>query len=58
MQRTRKYGRHRSPFDNVSGIHDGNLVGTFGNDAEVVRDQEQCHTKLGAQLGEQIEDHA
>jgi hypothetical protein len=32
---------HGTHFDDAACIHDSNTIGSFGNDAEVVRNQQQ-----------------
>ena len=43
-------------LDDAAGVHDGNLVGLLGDDAEVVAHEQQRHAALALQLGEQLED--
>ena len=43
-------------LDDSSGVHHGDVVGSAGDDAEVVRDQDDGHVALTLLLGEQVED--
>ena len=51
--------RARGPsarLDDAAGIHDGDPVGDVGDDAEVVRDQDEPHLALLLQLLQQVHD--
>ena len=47
---------HRGLLDDASGIHDGHVVGAFGHDAEVVRDEKDAHPRVPLQGPQEIED--
>ena len=47
------YGR---VFDDVAGVHDGDVVGHFGDDAEVVGDEYDGHASILLEFPEQVED--
>ena len=61
--RPRVYGccgsRNRSPhrrlLDDPPGVHHGDAVGHLGDDAEVVRDEQQRQVELLLQLAQQVE---
>ena len=44
------------PLDDLAGVHDGDLVGAAGDDAEVVGDEDHRHVALALLGGEQVED--
>ena len=46
---------HGALLDDPSGIHDGDPVGRFGDDAEVVRDQQQRELEPGLQIPQEIQ---
>ena len=46
----------RAALDDPARVHDEDLVGDLGDDAEVVRDQDHGRVELGAQAVEQLED--
>ena len=43
-------------FDDASGVHDRDAVRHFGDDAQVVGDQEQRESEPSLKVAEQIED--
>src|SRR6266851_3068310 len=46
----------RPPLDDLAEVHDDDLVGHFGNDAHIVRDQNDGHSALLLEMAQQIED--
>ena len=46
----------RRALDDLAGIHHGDLVADFGNDAEIVGDQDDGRAARGLQFAHQIED--
>ena len=46
----------RRVLDDAAGVHDGDVVGTTGDDAEVVGDEDHPHVPITLLLGEQVED--
>ncbi len=46
----------RRLLDELARVHDGHLVGGLGDDAEVVRDEQDGHVPLGLELAEQVQD--
>ena len=48
--------RRRRPLDDVAGVHDDDLVAGLGDDAEIVRDEQQRHAELASQPRQQLED--
>ncbi len=55
MRRPAENRAHRSGFDDASGIHDGDAIGGFGDDAEVVRDEQQRQVERRLHLAQQVE---
>jgi hypothetical protein len=47
---------HRRLLDDPAGVHDGDAIGHLGDDAEVVRDEQQREPEAVAQLAQQVED--
>ena len=45
-------------FDDAAAVHDDELFGAFGRQAEVVRDEQDGGAHLGGQLFEVVEDAA
>jgi hypothetical protein len=43
-------------FHYLTGIHDGNAVGSPRNDAEVVGNKQNCHSAPASQVVEHLED--
>ena len=46
----------RRLLDDLAGIHHGDLVGVLGDDAEIVRDQDDRHVELALKPRDQVED--
>ena len=46
----------RAVFDNLAGVHDGDLVAHIGNDAQIVCDHDDRHADLVLQIHHQFED--
>ena len=49
-----KISTHRPLLDDPAEVHDEHAVAELGDDAEVVRDQDQRQPVLGPQAGEQL----
>ena len=47
---------HRAVFDFFAAVHDEHVVGDFGDHAEVVRDEDDRHAAVVAELAEDFED--
>ena len=47
---------HWSLFDQASRLHDGDMIRHFGNDAEIVRDQEERQPETLLLIAQQFED--
>jgi hypothetical protein len=56
MPRVAEQLPHRSPLDNLSAVHHQHARGDFGDDAEVVRDEQDREAESLLQVGEQLED--
>ena len=56
MLRIRKQRLDRRLFDEASGVHDRHAVGHFGDDAEVVCDEEEREPHPLLQVPQQVED--
>ncbi len=56
MQRRPHHVRHRSLLDEAPGIHDGDAVGDFAGDAEIVGDEDHAHAELLLDLAQQQQD--
>ena len=54
--RPREQRLYRRPLDDLAGIHDRDIVGHLGNDAEIVRDQDDRGPGVSAQPAHQVED--
>ena len=54
--RVREDVPHAVVFDQLASIHDGHFVGDLGDHTEVVRDEQNRHATLIAQLADQRED--
>jgi len=46
----------RPALDDLAGVHHGDAVAHAGDDAEVVRDEDDAHPALGLDVPEQVED--
>ncbi len=55
MLRIVEQGFHRAAFHDASGVHDHDLIGDFGNHAQIVGDQNHRCAGLGLQVGDQRE---
>ena len=55
MLRVANSSTHRRFLDDPAGVHHRDAVGHFGDDAEVVRDQEQRQAEALLQVAQQIE---
>ena len=55
MRRLTEDRSHRSLFDDPTGIHDGDPIGGLGDDAEVVRNQQQRQVERRLHLAQQLE---
>ncbi len=56
MQRVRKELVDRRAFDDLRSVHDRDMVGHLGDHAEVMRDEQNRHARLGLKLAQQVED--
>ncbi len=56
MLRVREDFEHRAVLDFFAVEHDEHVVGDFGDDAEVVRDEDDGHAAVVAELAEDFED--
>ena len=45
-----------SPFDNVAGVDDDDLLGELPDHGHFVGDQDDGHAELAVDIGEQIKD--
>src|SRR5262245_12603463 len=45
-----------SAFDDLAGVHDGDFVGAFRDDAEIVGDEQHGHAEPSLELADQLED--
>jgi hypothetical protein len=46
----------RTVLDDLSQVHDGDVVGEMPDHAEVVRDEDECQRQLATQAAEQVDD--
>ena len=46
----------RAVLDDFSAEHDSDVVGDFGDDAQIVRDEQDCHASTVAEPTEDVED--
>ena len=56
MARIAEQLAHRRLLDDPSGVHHRDAVGHLGDDAEVVRDEEQREAEPLLQIAQQVED--
>ena len=56
MLRVREDVEHGAVLDFFAAVHHEHVVGDFGDHAEVVRDEEDRHAALVAELAEDVED--
>ena len=47
---------HGAGFDDLAAKHHGNAVGNAADDAEIVRDEDDAHAQLTAEIGEEVHD--
>ena len=47
--------RRRRFFDDAAAVHDGDVVGEFGNDSEIMGDQNHRHPGLGLKLPKKLQ---
>ena len=45
----------RCPLDDLTGIHDRDVVAHLGDNTEVVRDQEDAHPQFFLEIAQEIE---
>ena len=53
---SREQRARRRVLDDLPGVHDDDVVAGLGDDAEIVRDEQQRHAELAAQPRQQLED--
>ena len=56
VSRVREQFLGRRLLDDLTGVHDGDLVGHLGNKRQVVGDEDHCESQLLTQLVEQVDD--
>ena len=56
MRSVGKERLHRRFFNHLAGVHDDDARRHFRDDAEIVRDEQQCHSRACTQFAQQLED--